>query len=172
MLRIILVMAFFAFGQAAHAQTPAKFLVDLSIQCEKCEGVLTSFVSRELRDFKDVEIVQKTDHPYTGHKFALSIIAFANYNVGGEKIGYTVSYVATKRLNTRLINEFLNQRLKDAADKYAMSLLLDEASTHEDHRVYSAGPDGLKEIAERIVASFDEICMEPIRARTVRTSKP
>jgi uncharacterized protein YecT (DUF1311 family) len=147
--------------EAAGLPHGARIRVQLSVSGANGgdQSLITSYVSRRLRQIPDVVVV--ADNPLV----TLSIVAFRTANLAGYQTGYAVSVAVTSTFRARLISKEYSDELpseRQAGFRESMSSLAD----CEDHRLYTCGPDDLKSTCGTIVDNVDGADFEQIRLFT------
>lgn len=134
----------------------SKLLVRVTSEDQATKRQLESFLSRELRDLKDVSIVE------TGHDASLQAMAIKQVAVDNNTVlGYAVSVAATKPVKLGSFRSFLTGKPPQALD--TLFTLLDSMEEFSTQFLYVGSEKDLREIAERIVVDFDTTVIEPER---------
>ena len=122
---ILLLCTYVSFAE----ETKPSFKVGLSITCpdKGTEQAIESYLSRELRSLGDVDIVDP------GEDIILEIIALKDLTVSGKVLGYSFSVVYIEPIECDDL-PFMHRNA---------------------HRIYGAGPNGLRNRCEDIIVDFD-----------------
>ena len=146
------------------AKAPPKFRVQVvKDRDDGFEQQAESYIKRELRGLRDVEIVYEiTDKP----DWQLSILGFYTETEGGRKTGTTLSAVVTECLANNDIFAFALSLMTDNLNmKEVMADISSRIYEYKDHYLYDYEPDKLDEICKNVVTSFDIKWLEPERKR-------
>ena len=138
----------------SEEQTDHKFRVQVSVSSkdDSFEGLVKSYINRELRSLRDVEIV------YRNPRWKLSIVALEDFTKSGRKMGVTLSTVILRRFD----NQFLLSTLPENYRRLA-SLQTSGLYDHYDQWVNGGSNDDLRTICNEIVAKFDTRYLEKVR---------
>lgn len=128
--------------------------LDVACQNDSLRTQIISFVSRELRSLRDVDITD--DNP----SFKISIVAIAVALKSGYEAGYAFSIVVTSPLGDW--SWALAKDLKPES-KAVIAKLLAEQESLEDHRLLVGSFDNLRQDLTRFIAKFDTDKLEPRR---------
>lgn len=142
----------------AHGADPAtsRHRVALHVSCENdaLRSQITSFLSRELRSLGDVDITDQDP------SFKILIVAIAARLKGGYEVGYAFSVIITSPLGDW--SWALSKELTPEG-KMAISKILGEHESLEDHQLLVGGFSDLRQSLTEIIASFDAKKLEPRR---------
>ena len=131
------------------------FRVMLNISAsEDIQSEITSYISRELRSFKDILIVEKD--PY----LRVSIVALAN-KINNNKVGYSISVVVAKRLEPAMIKGVIAAFVEKETAGDFMYDMFAGGETMLHHSVIT-GPD-IHNLCKSIVADIDGDVIEAER---------
>jgi hypothetical protein len=119
------------------------------------QSTLESFLRRELRGLRDVELVS------TNVGFNLSFIAFTLKNQGGVETGYTLSKLITYRSSPE--ERGLLLAACGVTNAEFLVQYMEQLVSIEDHALFVRPKDGLKSLTEEIVADFDTKVLERLR---------
>jgi hypothetical protein len=123
---------------------------------ENIRGVVTSYLSRELRALGDIDIVE--DDPW----FILSVIAVATSNRAGNPTGYTFSVVVERPvLYRKMRDEFA--KLLDEKMMKVMDISFDNTARIVSHFVQLGAVDELENLCKKVIADIDGNVFEPDR---------
>jgi hypothetical protein len=138
----------------SQEQTKYRFHVQLIVSGEESiKGLITSYINRELRSLRDVEIV------YSNPGWELSIVAMELSTVSRRKIGVALSTVILKRFqNQALLESFISGKNKEI-----VTVLTDDLYSFEDHWLNVGSDDNLRKTCNEIVADFDADYLEGAR---------
>ena len=137
--------------------------LDVSSRDDTVETQIISYIARELRALRDVDIVVSNSPDYR-----IQILAVESLNVAGSIIGYDLSIIITEPLDKQLIS-FISASQKTDEHKEIVRLVLDGQQNILAHWIKVGGPDDLRELCNRIVADLDAKHLEPVRkARSKR----
>ena len=148
--RLFLLLFLAAFATApVRAAEKVNYGVRLKVAAsENIRGVVTSYLSRELRRLGDIDIVE--DSPW----FTLSIIAVAASNRAGTQTGYAFSVVVERSIPYRKMrDEFA--KLLDGNMMKVMDVSFDNAARIVSHFVELGGVDELENLCKKIIADID-----------------
>ncbi len=134
---LILVLSCAAFGQ----KTTTTVSIDVQSRNKDLQSTTQSYIEREVRSLKDVEIKSK------GSFYSISIIVMENETESGNKTGYTLSTVVTWHNTCQSFQK----------DTYPCEVF-------DDHFISVCPLDGLRAACEKIVTSFDTRSVKPLRA--------
>ena len=139
----------------AEEQIDHKFRVQVFVSSGKDDsfkGLVTSYINRELRSLRDVEIV------YRDPEWKLSIAALEISTKSGYKTGAALSTVVLRRFDNQSLVSLLPENSRGFV-RLGTSNLYDDF----DHWVNIDSDDNLREICNKIVAKFDTRYLEKKR---------
>jgi hypothetical protein len=142
-------------GAADLPQIKTKIAVNVSAS-DSVKSEFESFVKRELRSLKDVEIVE-SDQDHT-----LAFVVLETKTSAGLTTGYAVSHVLTHRFSREVIPLMFGKKLSKE-DLNWLGQATESAVFLDDHKLLTCGPDKLRSIAEKLVAQYDSDTLEPGR---------
>lgn len=96
--KLILAFVFISFFTASnYAQTsdPIKLILNVTAD-DEFKSEVVSYIGREIRSLKDVEIVQSNESDESNADYHLSIIAIKGKSKNGNVIGYSLSAAITE----------------------------------------------------------------------------
>jgi hypothetical protein len=119
---------------------------------------LASFIARELRSLNDVVIVR--DAP----EYRLSVVALPSQSVSGDIRGYVASVTAAVPINNYAPKEIVQSICGELSDEQWKDVSwVFEGQEETVHHVLYVGSPTTKDLAERIVAGFDQNVVEKRR---------
>ena len=138
----------------SEEQTERQFRVQVSVSSkdDSFEGLVTSYINRELRSLRDVEIV------YRDPEWKLSIVALEISTKSGYKTGVGLSTVVLRRFDNQSLVSLLPENSRGFV-RLGTSNLYDDF----DHWINIDSDDNLREICNKIVANFDADHLEKKR---------
>lgn len=131
-------VAFADNNSTAHFTTRIKVAVTAD---DKLSPAISSYINRELRSLKDVEIVD------VNPEWELSVIAMEVTNVGGDKVGVAISTKISRYVDNRLI-------LKPGLS-FPSNLTL-----FSDHLLNVGATRQIEELCKQIIVNFDTTHLE------------
>ena len=159
---LIAVIAF-TLGVTATSQHPAehRFRVQVAVTAdENIKGLITSYINRELRSLRDVEIVDKDP------RWLLAVVAMEVSTKGGYKPGVALSIVVLEKFDNSFLKSFVHE-----IDKQDLAVLLtSDLYAVPNHWLRVGSHDDLRSICDGIVADFDTKHLEESR-RVLRRLK-
>ena len=152
---LIAVVAFTLVITATSQEQPdPRFRVQVSVSAdENIKGLITSYINRELRGLRDVEIV------YKNPRWLLQVVALEITTKGGYKSGVALSIVVLEQFDNSLLKALMHEtNQKDLVDLVASNLY-----SLPDHWLRIGSEDNLRSICDGIVADFDTKHLEGAR---------
>lgn len=152
---LIVVVAFTLVITATSQEQPdPRFRVRVSVSAnENIKGLITSYINRELRSLRDVEIVDKDP------RWLLEVVAVEISTKGGYKSGVALSVVVLKKFD----NSYLKSRMRETYEKDLAVLLTSDLYAVPNHWLRVGSHDDLRSICDGIVADFDTKHLEESR---------
>ncbi len=160
---IVLVIGAIAVGvlcwPVTHAADTELFKTRVSVKVSANGSIKTefeSYVKRELRGLKDVELVEDSaDH-------TLAFVILETQSRGGASIGYAISLVEAHPLSQRVFQLMFKQKLSPE-DLTWIAKATESAVFIDEHKLLTCGPAELKSVCGKLVAEFDTNTLEPGR---------
>lgn len=152
---LIAVVAFTLVITATSQEQPdPRFRVQVSVSAdENIKGLITSYINRELRGLRDVEIV------YKNPRWLLQVVALEITTKGGYKSGVALSIVVLEQFDNSLLKALMHEtNQKDLVDLVTSNLY-----SVPDHWLRIGSEDNLRSICDGIVADFDTKHLEEAR---------
>ena len=151
---LIAVVAFTLVITATSQEQPdPRFRVQVSVSAdENIKGLITSYINRELRGLRDVEIV------YKNPRWLLQVVALEISTKGGYKSGVALSIVVLEKFDNGLLKALMHADQKDLVDLVTSNLY-----SVPDHGLRIGSEDNLRSICDGIVADFDTKHLEESR---------
>lgn len=138
-----------------------RFRVQVGVTAdENIKGLITSYINRELRSLRDVEIVDKDP------RWLLEVIAVEISTKGGYKSGVALSIVVLEKFD----NSYLKSLMRETYEKDLVVLLTSNLYAVLNHWLRVGSHDDLRSICDGIVADFDTKHLEESR-RSLRRLK-
>ena len=121
---------------------------------------INSYIKRELRDLKDVSMVDSEDAT-----IILEIVSLETRNEAGTKTGYALSIVITSRYPKGFWSNFgaATSHPLSSQDVGALQSLTDDLVRVEDHEIRTLPRDQLKMVCQGIAARLDSELLEKRR---------
>ncbi|MGR6799591.1 hypothetical protein ACU6VJ_17220 [Sphaerotilus sulfidivorans] len=144
------------FHQSTLAQEGSRFRISVDVSCDDqaLKSQLTSFVNRELRALRDVDIVT------TNANYKVQIVAIAVTLRNGNNVGNAVSLVISSPIGDW--NWALSNTLSPESKKAIAAMLASQYSL-DDHRLLVGAVDGLQQQITQVIVDFDATTLEPSR---------
>lgn len=152
---LIAVVAFTLVITATSQEQPdPRFRVQVSVSAnENIKGLITSYINRELRGLRDVEIV------YKNPRWLLQVVALEISTKGGYKSGVALSIVVLEQFD----NSYLKSRMRETYEKNLVDLVTSNLYSVPNHWLRIGSEDDLRSICDGIVADFDTKHLEESR---------
>lgn len=152
---LIAVVAFTLVITATSQEQPdPRFRVQVSVSAdENIKGLITSYINRELRGLRDVEIV------YKNPKWLLQVVALETSTKGGYKSGVALSIVVLEKFD----NGLLKSRIHETDQKDLVDSVTSNLYSVPYHGLRVGSEDDLRSICDGIVADFDTKHLEEAR---------
>ena len=151
---LLMVVATMTLGAITNSeeQTEHRFRVQLFVSGhDSIKGLVTSYINRELRSLRDVEIV------YNNSDWELRIVAMETTS-NGRKIGVALSTVTLQMFNYQFLAQLLPENYRKTVTRHTSDL------QHYRRMSLSLGPDDdLRILCNEIVAEFDADYLEKER---------
>ena len=138
----------------SEEQTDHEFRVQVSVSSkdDSFEGLVKSYINRELRSLRDVEIV------YSNPQWKLSILAMPLSLKSGYKTGLALSIVVLPKFD----NQLLTWPIPEDARRF-ITLMTSGLYHYPGHLLYTGSNDDLRKLCDEIVADFDTDYLEKAR---------
>ncbi len=145
----VFLASFAIYGQETSSTSHDRFSVTLSVTCddELLRNQIKSYVTRELRDLRDVDVVERA--PSRGAVFGIVLMAIKTANAMGVPTGWALSWVVTQR----------QYELNDAVTSVRGVNTIFVTSA-----LFVGADSDLKQSMAAAVASFDATTLEEIRS--------
>ena len=152
---LIAVVAFTLVITATSQEQPdPRFRVQVSVSAnENIKGLITSYINRELRSLRDVEIVDKDP------RWRLAVVALETSTKGGYKSGVALSIVVLEKFDNSSLKSLISETYK----KDLVVLLTSNLYSASYHELRVGSEDDLRSICDGIVADFDTKHLEESR---------
>lgn len=152
---LIAVVAFTLVITATSQEQPdPRFRVQVSVSAdENIKGLITSYINRELRGLRDVEIV------YKNPRWLLQVVALEISTKGGYKSGVALSIVVLEQFD----NSYLKSLMRETYEKNLVDLVTSNLYSVPNHWLRIGSEDDLRSICDGIVADFDTKHLEEAR---------
>lgn len=129
----------------------AKVKVDISAS-DNINGVVSSYLKRELRSLTDVEIVENNP------EWIINILVVELETVGGHKNGVAISTVITSQLRSQSLSELFQPKYSDLGLRLTSGL-----KKVGSHWLNIGSSNDLQNLCKEIVADFDTKHLEEDR---------
>ena len=150
------ILIFGFIGQAADDRF--KVYVSVTSDDENIKAAVESYIKRELRALRDVDIVAK----YGDATCFLKILAGEDESRAGTKLGYTIAYCYYERFS--FSPPFLGNISGDTSNVKSYVRIVEKFAFYDPLLgVVGGGTNDLKELCERVVVKFDTYLLELIR---------
>jgi voltage-gated potassium channel Kch len=149
-----------AFGQARERKFTAKIKLVVTSK-DDIKGLITSYITRELRTLRDVDVVDQFfgRGDEVGPQYLISILAMKIFTVGGNNTGVALSFVIKQPFENRIILEnFLQPQVKDSILDVTDGLYYDGL-----HWLNTGPTNSLQDLCKVFVADFDSKVLEKDR---------
>lgn len=137
------------------------FPVQVTVSSEdSINGLVSSYVKRELRSLRDVEIV------YSNPGWELRIIAMETSTISGRKTGVVISTAIMKKFRNQILLDIMNTVIsKEEFEKIKeiVSVLTSDLHDYRGSTLRVGSTDDLRTICNEIVADFDSDHLEAAR---------
>jgi hypothetical protein len=139
--------------------------VDIDIFANKeIENKINSYIKRELRDLKDVRIVDEKG------RYTLKITAMQLERSDGKPLGIAISYMFCTNFTFDIFKQLKPYKL-DQKLEMDMSLYDNQLCFKTGLNMVSGGSDDIKELCENIIIDFDAEHLESSRKSAARANK-
>ena len=131
---------------------------------------VTSFLSRELRSLKDVELVRRDDPQV---EFVISVAGMPLVTKGGTTTGFALSVTVYSPMTQSALDIVLSNKANPGNIKELSEIFLPYVRI-QSNDVYVGGTDDIRKQCEMIVVSFDRKVLQAARdsyARYLKTLK-
>ena len=143
-----------------HIQNP-KYSAKVKLTVTADPGLkdeFVSYVARELRSLQEVELVD------SGADFELKIVAMETHSQGSSTPnGIAISTIVLRTVKHSPIGYFAADCAKEKGFDKVVDALMGSDGILEDSELLVGPPDQLKALAGKVVASFDQGTIEPMR---------
>ena len=138
----------------SEEQTGNRFRVQVNVAGkESIKGLVTSYINRELRSLRDVEIV------YNNPDWELDIVALEVFTESSRKIiGVALSTIILRKFNHQFLVRLLPKSYRETVTHQTSGLY-----NFPGHNLRMGATDDLREICNEIVADFDTDYLEKER---------
>lgn len=133
-----------------------KVYVDVACDDESTKAAVESYIKRELRALRDVDIMTKRDATYF-----LGIVVLEDRLTDGRKVGYTIAYCYYSRVARPPRLDHISGQTDEVRDY--LRLVESFAVLPPDLGLVAGPKDSLKWLCERVVVKFDTGLLELIR---------
>lgn len=123
---------------------------------ESVKGEFESYIKREFRSLKDVEIVDSEAD------FTISFVILETQTKGGGTTGYAISQVLSHPFPRSVFHLMFKDKLSPKDFEW-IKKATEAAKFVDGHSLRTCGPDELKSVCEKLVAEFDTNTLEPAR---------
>lgn len=141
-------------GNSAYANESRAIKVGLSVSSsdERLKNEITSYITREFRALKDVEIVNSSQ------EIELQVVVVPARTINGTSLGFGISYIVVRPFNKDRLRNMLSEEHKSDPLTGMDSLLY-----LSDHQLELIPNDRLATSCQSLVANFDTEHLDGIR---------